>query len=146
MTNTTTNKNERAESIYKTVREILETRKTRSAWDRGVAVYASHLLDNLHDDYIEYGIIDSDDLADVALVRDALLNGAKNWSEYSWGGCAYIYNGDIARVLCTPSELKRADNGNRRPNPREEWLDVQTRALKQASTLLLGLISEAVNG
>lgn len=64
--------------------------------------------------------------------REWLLNGANDWSQYSWGGSALIYDGDIAERLCTPSELKKTRNGERRPNSREEWLDVQARALYQA--------------
>jgi hypothetical protein len=46
----------------------------------------------------------------------------------------YEYNNeDIAERLCTPSELKKTRHGDRKPNSREEWLDVQARALYQAS-------------
>jgi hypothetical protein len=61
-----------------------------------------------------------------------LLNGASNWDQYSWGGCSLICDRDIAIRLCTPSELKKTRNGERRPNDREMWLDTQTRALRQA--------------
>jgi hypothetical protein len=71
--------------------------------------------------------------------RKALLNGADNWNESSWGGCYEIYNSDIAERLCTPSELKKTRQGERRPNSREEWLDVQARALHQAERLILRL-------
>ena len=47
-----------------------------------------------------------------------------------------IYDGDIAERLCCPSELKKTRNGERRPNSREEWLDVQARALRQASYMV----------
>lgn len=50
---------------------------------------------------------------------------------------ALIYNGDIAKLLCSPSELKRTRNGERRPNNREEWLDTQARALAQAAKRLI---------
>ena len=63
-----------------------------------------------------------------------MLNGAQDWEQYSWGGSALIYDGDIAERLCCPSELKKTRNGERRPNSREEWLDVQARALYQASS------------
>ena len=66
-------------------------------------------------------------------MKAQLLNGASDWSQYSWGGCSLIYDGDIAERLCTPSELKKTRNGERRPNSREDWLDVQARALYQAS-------------
>ena len=62
-----------------------------------------------------------------------MLNGAQDWNKYSWGGSSLIYDGDIAERLCTPSELKKTRNGERRPNGREEWLDTQARALHQAA-------------
>ena len=43
--------------------------------------------------------------------KKALLNGADDWSQYSWGGCSLIYDGDIAERLCTPSELKKTRHG-----------------------------------
>lgn len=103
----------------------------RSAWDKGVRVYADELLDELLD-AIRGGWVDLDDMASDKLVRKALLNGASDWKEYSWGGCSLIYDQDIAERLCTPSELKKTRHGERRPNGREEWLDVQARALRQA--------------
>lgn len=60
------------------------------------------------------------------------MNGARDWNQYSYGGNACIYDSDIAEGLCTPSELKRRDYGRKKPNAREEWLDVQIRALYQA--------------
>lgn len=53
------------------------------------------------------------------------MNGASTWSEYSWGGSALIYNGDIAKRLCNPSELKRTHNGERRPNSQEHLHKLQ---------------------
>ena len=112
------------------VREELENRKDRSAWDKGVTVYALELLDELEENR-EY------DKADKYLhpleLKAELLNGAADWNQYSWGGCSLIYDGDIAERLCTPSELKRKRGGDLQPNNREEWLDVQARALCQAA-------------
>ena len=65
-----------------------------------------------------------------------MLNGARSWHDYSWGGCSLIYDRDIANRVCTISELKKTDNGTKRPNRREEWLDVQARALHQAEMLI----------
>ena len=67
-----------------------------------------------------------------AELKKIALNGAKDWSAYSWGGSSLIYDGDIAERLCTPSELKRTRNGERNPNGRESWLDCQARTLCQA--------------
>lgn len=102
-------------------------RNARSAWKRGVYDYALMLLDNCYD---------VEDFHATEL-KEVLLNGARDWNQYSYGGCAYIYDSDIAERLCTPSELKRRDYGRLRPNSREEWLDVQTRALFQAYKIIL---------
>ena len=111
--------------------QTLEQRKDRSAWSRGVTDYAVDMLQRIAD-YYKGGYISADDLATLATAEAAALNGARNWSEYSYGGLALVYDGDIAAALCTPSELKKTRNGERRPNSREEWLDVQARALYQA--------------
>lgn len=107
-----------------TIRQIIESANPRSAWSRGVKAYALELLEDLPVN-VSYG--------SIASLEADLLNGARNWSQYSWGGCSLIYDEDIASRLCTPSELKKARNGERRPNSREEWLDVQARALNIAA-------------
>lgn len=114
------------------IRTTLENVKARSAWDKGVKLYAFDLL-NKYEEYCEYeGRL-------LPLTEKILLNGASDWYSYSWGGSALIYGGDIARALCTPSELVRTNCGEKAPNSRESWLDVQARALKQACDLLLKL-------
>ena len=116
------------------IREHIENDKTRnrSAWDRGVTAYAMDLLDQLQES-VDYGDADLSRILEPRYLRTAILNGATDWKEYSWGGCSLCYDGDIAARLCTPSELKKTRNGERRPNGREEWLDVQTRAIYQAA-------------
>lgn len=111
--------------------QALEQRKDRSAWGRGVTAYAVDMLQQIAD-YYKDGYVSADDLATWATAEAVALNGARDWSEYSWGGSALVYDGDIAAALCTPSELKKTRNGDRRPNSREDWLDVQARALYQA--------------
>lgn len=118
------------------IRAIITWRKPRSAWDRGVIAYALELLDEL-DNAIYGGWFDAEDLESPKLVSRQLLNGASDWSQYSWGGCSLIYNSDIAERLCCPSELKRSRNGERRPNASEDWLDTQARALHQAANRIL---------
>ncbi len=117
------------------LRESIAAEKQRSAWDRGVTQYALELVDELAEQ-IGGGYVDPAELAKPRILRAALLNGAKDWREYSWGGCSLIYDPDIASRLCCPSELKKTRNGERRPNSREEWLDVQARALFQAANLV----------
>lgn len=107
------------------IRNVIQNRKARSAWDKGVKLYALELLDNIDDP--------DDALTNERLLYRALLNGAADWKQYSEGGCALWYNQDIAARLCTPSELRITRGGNRNPNSRETWLDVQARALYQAA-------------
>lgn len=126
----------------KAIREALEATKTRSAWKRGVKVYALEMLDGL-EEAIDGGYFDREDLEAPRMVKRALLNGADSWDQYSWGGCALIYNWEIAERLCNPSELKKTRGGERRPNSREEWLDVQARALYQASRMIYRAIEKA---
>ena len=116
------------EKLYQSI----ENEKQRSAWDKGVTAYALELVEQLGEQ-IGGGYFDELELSEPKKVRAALLNGAADWSQYSWGGCSLIYDRDIAERLCCPSELKKTRNGERRPNSREEWLDTQARALFQAA-------------
>lgn len=125
--------------ICDSIRETMEASKERSAWRRGVQAYAVELVDNL-EDRAAY----EDRTPAPEEVREWLLNGARNWSEYSWGGSALIYDSDIAARLCCPSELKRTSHGERRPNSREEWLDVQARALHQAANRVIKAYQDAL--
>ena len=99
----------------------------RSAWGRGVHAYATELVESIDDPA---------DLSNENLLRKALLNGADDWQQYSEGGCALIYDADIAERLCSPSELKRVRGGARQPNARENWIECQARALSQAASLV----------
>ena len=109
--------------------------KARSAWRVGVCEYAEMLLLNI-DDSIESHYSTFAELSKFSGFRRALLIGAENWHEFSWGGSALVYDWDIARTLCAPWELRKTDNGRKPPNSREDWLDVQERALIQAAALL----------
>lgn len=119
-------------TIIEKLYQSIESEKQRSAWDKGVSAYALELVGQLGEQ-INGGYFEELDLTEPKKVRAELLNGAVNWSQYSWGGCSLIYDSDIAERLCCPSELKKTRNGERRPNSREEWLDVQARALFQAA-------------
>lgn len=114
------------------IRDAINNHTARSAWDKGVKLYALELIDQLEES-IDDGCFYEDDLAAPRVLSRGLLNGAEDWSHYSWGGCSLIYDGQIAERLCAPSEFVRTRGGERRPNSREEWLDVQARALSQAA-------------
>jgi len=112
------------------LKEAIENEPARSAWSKGIKLYALELIEQLPDDQEFYG-----SPTDVK----TLLNGADDWSQFSYGGCSFIYDQDIAERLCSPSEYKRSREGERRPNARENWLDTQARALSQASNLICKL-------
>lgn len=118
------------------IRETIENKPVHSAWNRGVKSYAVDLLNELTEN-IQGSYIDPEDLDSPALLKKALLNGAADWAQYSWGGSSLIYDGDIAERLCTPSEYKRKRGGDLQPNSRETWLDVQARALYQAARWII---------
>ena len=116
------------ESTLDKVAAELEAHKDRSAWGRGVNAYALELVEELR----ERVAYEGRNPEPGKECREWMLNGAQDWAQYSWGGSSLIYDCDIAERLCTPSELKKTRNGERRPNSREEWLDTQARALYQA--------------
>jgi hypothetical protein len=104
----------------------IKATKSRSAWSRGVKLYALELLESLESDGTGY-------------TSAALLNGAENWRAFSYGGGSLIYDADIAGRISTPSELKRKKGGDLPPKAGETWLDCQSRALNQASHLIAKL-------
>lgn len=114
------------------IRERLEAFKARSAWDKGVKEIAENLLDKYEE------IVRDREGSDPVppLTEKTVLNCACSWEQYCYGGCAMIYDREIAKTLCTPSELKRTDYGRKAPNSRETWMDVQVRAHIQAWTLI----------
>lgn len=112
--------------LAKNVKDEVRRMSFGSAWKRGVQGYALGMLEDLDPDL---------DLRPGRTER-ALLNGAHDWAEYSWAGCALVYDEDIAKAVCTPGELTRTRGGRLRPNEAEEWLDVQARVCFQACELV----------
>lgn len=101
----------------------LNERKDRSAWDKAVTAYAVEIVEAMSVD------------GEQEISRESLpqaLNGARDWEQYSYGGCSLVYDAEIAARVCCPSVLKRKRGGDLEPNARETWLDVQARALAQA--------------
>lgn len=125
-----------AAEIVEQIASKVEQTKTRSAWSKGVKEYAEELLDELRES-AEGGYIEAWELSNRRLMEKAMLNGADSWSQYSEGGCSLCYDGQIAERLCAPWELRKTDNGRKDPNPRESWIDVQSRALYQAAQMVL---------
>ena len=110
----------------KGLRVDLRNEYIRSAWNKGVKEYALELVEFLIDNELE-------------ITKENMLNGAKDWSEFSYGGSSLIYDGDIAARTCSPSEYKKCKEGERMPNANETWLDVQARALYQAQRMIIRL-------
>lgn len=124
---------ERIKGEFTNVRNVVEVNHRVSAWERGVRATALDLIDQIE----EQVLYSFDNYCEFPLINEEFaLNGAADWQQYSRGGCALVYNKDIAERFCTPSELKRVRGGLRMPNSNEDWLDVQTRALLQAWRLV----------
>lgn len=123
--------------------ETAPQRKNVSCWNRGVKFYAIWLIDELPDDYCM--IFDNQQKLkeQLKIFKKLLLNGADNWQQYSYYGNAYCYDEDIAGALCNPSEYRKTKGGEKQPNSRETWLDVQGRALFQAEILIKSAIRDA---
>lgn len=105
----------------------------RSAWARGVQFYAGMLLERF-EEWREWNEANGEDVPELDEIT--ALNGASNWSAWSYGGCGLVYDSAICAALCTESEQQRTANGAKQPNPRENWLDVEARAARQAWGLI----------
>lgn len=128
-------------AIITTARKTIEEMKARNAWCKGVKMYALELIDTV-EDWLSY----NDELPrNLIALRKIMLDGACDWHQYSWGGCSLIYDRQIAERLCTPSELKRTHNGIKDPNPSEQWLDLQARALYHAELVAVDALLNAID-
>ena len=78
----------------------------------------------------------------LKILKKLLLNGAKNWRQYSYSGRVYVCDNEIARALCTPSEYRKTKGGEKRPDRCETWLEVQAQALLQAEILITSTIRD----
>ena len=123
---------------YNNIIQTLEEWKkhTSTKLDKAILDDAIALLDNLK--YTSYQI---NTLKDV---RKALLNGARDWNQYSYGGCALVYNYDIAKHYL--SEDKQQDFKFKRGPEKGCWngiklLDFQATCLREASRACLKAIT-----
>lgn len=122
-------------NIVKTIEKV-EGLKFRSTWERAVKEDASWLLWEFMDGRYDDIVGDIVSFKNIEGFERALRNGAETWKDFSEGGSALIYDKDIAEHYCTPSELKKTHNGEKAPNERKSWLDVQARAFWQAALLV----------
>lgn len=115
-----------------TIKTQIENESCRSHWKQAVRDYALEMIAQCD----KKNITSYKELlnhVDAARMSDYAL--AKALSE---GGCFEISNADIAKRLCTPSQLKRymRKDGTVRDLTHETWIDAQTRAVYQAILLL----------
>ena len=98
------------------------SRTERSDWSRGVA--------SLIRDYAEEVLSEHDGEELNAQEFYKIWNcGADTLRDAVYGGSYDVWNYDIAKRLCTPSALKKSNEGMRRPNRREEWIDIEYSAI-----------------
>ena len=109
---------------------LINNTKTNSQRKKGILAYALDITQEIWDNYGRENRLDEKERHTLA------LNWAKNRKEYSRWWMSLIYNRDIAKRLCTPSELKKTKNWQYKPNKNEERLDTQERALYQAEQLI----------
>lgn len=111
------------------VAKAIANANQRSAWSRGVYDYALEFIGQF-DIWRKYNEENGEDAPEMD--ERTALNGAADWKQWAYGGCGLVYDARIAERLCTPYELKTTRNGQRQPNSRETWLDVEARAAQQA--------------
>lgn len=121
----------------KEIRKAIEARKERSAWGKGVQAYALEMLESF-EEWRGWNEKNGESVPELDEVT--ALNGASDWSAWSYGGCGLVYDAYIAERLCTPSALKKLDGGARVPAGAATWCDVEALAARQAWRM----IAEAV--
>ena len=121
-----------APNFFDQLRQRIDSHVTtkRSAWGRGVDTYCNMMVDHLE----EYN--GGEAPTSLKEFQKWLLNGARDWKQSSEGGQWLVSDEEIAKTLCSPSELRKVAGGRRQPNANETWLDVQARALRQAAALV----------
>lgn len=93
-------------NIFEQMIAQLEGKKDRSAWGRGVNVYALELVEELE----ERAAYEGRNPKPGQECREWLLNGANDWSQYSWGGSALIYSIKFLHVRSLLSVLNLVNN------------------------------------
>ena len=103
----------------------------RSKWKRVVHADAIEIISNLIDDGKDCEVKSAKHLESL------MLCGAENWKRYSEGcyGVCVPSDVEIACKYSTNTELKLTKCGQKRPNSRETWIEVQARGLFQSYRL-----------
>ena len=77
------------------VKQVLQTIPILNEELTAIRAYAEELLDEYAEDEMP---------VNEKLLHKALLNGAENWIQYSFGGCSLCYNSDIIERLQLPED------------------------------------------
>lgn len=112
--------------------EVEAINNGRSKWRRAIKEDALYIIDSMQE---ALNINDTDTLPEsVQELKAIALNGAEDWKQYSWGGCALVYNDTIKAHYLTDSEIRR-----HRGEIFEgmHLLDLQAWALSQAWQMVL---------
>lgn len=116
-----------------------------SPWQEAVQDYAQELLKNVSNELEWYRSENKPTEVDLisACFNTSVFSNESDFDvaiRCSEGGCFLIYDEGIARKLCTSDEFERLhyykDGSLKNPNPRENWLQCQGRALFQAFRML----------
>lgn len=121
------------EKLITDIQKEISNYPSHSAWDKGVRTYAEEIFNKYIEEHNSIEHITEKDL----------LNGAEDWQRYSEGGFSLIFDTDICKRLSTPSEQKKTRYGEQKPNSKEDWIDVQARALQQAAAIILSAANKS---
>lgn len=125
--------------LIRDIRDEIDATPGGSAWIFGVHCYAVDILSG----YIDgRGLTIWDEAERIGkITEEDLLNGAKDWRQYSRTGNSLIYNRDICYRLCGRKALEWTQEGELPPNDHADWLDLQAKALQQAAQIVIKAIN-----
>lgn len=104
----------------------------RNSWRCAVKAYAIELIRRLK----SHGRVSTDGTC----LMEEMLDGALSWRAYSYGGRSLIYEEDIAYRLSDGKVRYCKDGTLMRPNPFENWFDVQARALEASAEWICNIV------
>ena len=88
-----------------------EQEKARGTYQKAICEYAFELCDNIADNYITTAD-ELEHLESITNLKERALNGASDWTQYSWGGCSLCYDYDILARLFCKSIVKKYENSD----------------------------------
>lgn len=115
------------------IQYLAESRLHGIAWESGVRKYIKEILAKAIE--LSGGKIST--IKSVQDFRKFLLCNMRDARQYSKSGLSLTASDDIELRLCTLSELQKCIKGYGEPSSKEDWFEVQTRAIQQAIELLV---------